>query len=325
MKISMTKATEAQHRTYYGLGTKIDLTIFGTQSPTLLDKANDLISGYEDRLTINRTKSELMSVNDAAGQTPVAVSSSTFALTKLAVKTSLQHDGFNASIGPLVKLWDIGFSDAHVPDDASIKDHLKVIDPTDIVLDDQDQTIFLKKAGMELDLGGIAKGYIADRIRDLWRSAGVRAGMINLGGNVLIMGSSPKHLDGDWRIGVQNPFAERGDNIAAIQIEACSAVTSGIYERHLDVDGKSYHHILDSQTGYPRQNNLASVTVFSKDSVVGEIETTRLFFAGGPIPNWMETADNVYGAIFITKDKEIQIVGLPEGSFHLFNDDFTVL
>ncbi|GAK47583.1 thiamine biosynthesis lipoprotein ApbE [Secundilactobacillus oryzae JCM 18671] len=320
----MTQATDIRHKTYYGLGTQIDLTLFGVADDQLLDEANALITRYEDALTVNRSQSELMVVNHAAGQHPVSVSPATYTLTKLAVETSLVHDGFNASIGPLVKLWSIGFKDANVPTDASIHETLKLIDPGQIELDDDQLSIFLKQPGMELDLGGISKGYIADRIRDLWRAHGIRAGIINLGGNVLLVGESPKQMTGKWRIGVQNPFTNRGDNVGVVELEACSAVTSGIYERQLKSGGQTYHHILDPETGYPRENNLASVTVFTKDSVVGEIETTRLFFAGGPMTNWPTNLNEVLGAIFITKDQQVQVVGLPEESFTLTNSEFKI-
>lgn len=106
-----------------------------------------------------------MDVNDAAGIKPVAVSDSTYQLTKLAIKTSQENFGFNALIGPLVKLWKIGFSGANVPPKEAIASQLSLIDPTQVELDDDKFTIFLKQAGMQLDLGAIAKGYIADRIK----------------------------------------------------------------------------------------------------------------------------------------------------------------
>lgn len=130
---------------------------------------------------------------------------------------------------------------------------------------------------MEIDLGAIAKGYIADRIQDLWHAYGIACGIINLGGNLLMVGKPPHHCDGLWRIGLRSPFSDNDEPIAVVTMPPCSAVTSGIYERRLTSGQKSYHHILDSNTGYPRENNLNSVTVFSKKSVTAEIETTRLF------------------------------------------------
>ena len=215
--------------THHALGTRINLTIFGNKYFSLLKKSMDLIDHYEDQLTVNRNESEVMSVNHGAGKTPKMVSPTTFDLIELAVKYSRENFGFNALIGPLVKLWKIGFAGAHVPSDAEIKERLKLIDPYKVLLNREARTVYLEEPGMELDLGGIAKGYIADRIRDLWIEAGVPAGIIDLGGNLLFVGKSPRRDDGQWIIGVQDPQLHRGENLATVLEPACSAVTSGIY------------------------------------------------------------------------------------------------
>lgn len=294
---------------YFALGTQIELTAFGTATEADLDDAYHLIQGYEDRLTVNRDHSELMSVNHAAGDHPVQVSASTYALTKLAVAVSRENCGFNAAIGPLVKLWRIGFSGANVPTETAIEKRQALCNPQNILLDDDNLTVFLTKPGMELDLGGIAKGYIADRIRDLWRSRGIQSGMINLGGNLLTMGPCPLHPDGLWRIGVQDPAQSRGRVVATVHQSACSAVTSGIYERYLKKDGHTYHHIIDPRTGHPLKTTVAGVTVFTRDSVVGEIESTRLFFAGHAPKGWAQDNPDIYGAVFVYQDHHVERVG----------------
>lgn len=293
-----------------GLGTVITLQIYGDQNEKILDQSFDLIAGYEDRLTVNRDHSEVMDINHAAGLHPVQVSASTYNLIKLAVYESKQNYGFNALIGPVVKLWHIGFKGAHVPTDAQIKAKMGLTNPDDVVLDDANQTVFLTKKGMELDLGGIAKGYIADRIRDLWRAYDVRAGIINLGGNVLFVNSSPKRASGEWILGVQDPKKKRGDNLTTATVHECSAVTSGTYERFLEINGKKYHHIIDLKTGYPVQTHVAGVTLFTRDSVQAEIECKRLFFAGGSIPGWKNDKAGRYGAIFVYDDDSIERIGV---------------
>lgn len=300
------------------------MTLFGDAKASQLDASNRLVAYYENLLTVNREGSEVMAVNDAAGDHAVSVSDATYSLTKRAIQLSRQNFGFNATIGPLVKLWKIGFTDAHVPTDSQIHDRLALIDPLQADFNDADLSIFLKRAGMELDLGGIAKGYIADRIADYWRAYGKRAGMIDLGGNLLLVGDSPAHPDGKWRVGIQAPSSERGKAILSVKIGPCSAVTSGIYERHLEAGGKSYHHILDPQTGYPRQNNLAGVTIFSKASIDGEIETARLFFAGQPVPGWAADRPDLYGAVFVTKDKRVTVVGLKDANVTVLDPSYQV-
>lgn len=323
----MTTKKTAIHKHYRGLGTNINLTAFGTATSKDLDDAYALVQMYEDRLTVNREHSELMDVNHAAGKQPVAVSDATFALTKLALLTSRQNFGFNALIGPLVKLWKIGFFDAHVPKAAQIKARLALCDPKNVSLDEEKMTIFLKQAGMELDLGAIAKGYIADRIQDLFEAKGISSAMIDLGGNLLLKGPAPKHADQKWRIGIQDPFAKRGHSILSVKIGPCSAVTSGIYERQLQSGGKTYHHILDPKTGYPHENNLASVTVFTKHSVIGEIETTRLFFNDDltDIDNYPSDPAEIFGAVLVTKDRQIKVLGLEHTELYLLDESYTLL
>ena len=133
------------------------------------------------------------------------MSAATYTLVRQAVELSRQHFGFNALIGPLVKLWHIGFTNAHVPEQSAINERLALIDPEAVICNDADFSVLLKVTGMELDLGAIAKGYIADRIQDYWEAFGQRAGMINLGGNLLMVGTSPLHPDGQWRVGIKIP------------------------------------------------------------------------------------------------------------------------
>lgn len=290
---------------HHALGTRVVLTIYGDQFYPVLAESMRLIDGYEDRLTVNRDQSEVMNVNHAAGKSPKAVSPTTYELVKLAVKYSRENFGFNALIGPLVKLWKIGFAGANVPSEQEIQKRLKLIDPYKVILDDDYRTVFLEQEGMELDLGGIAKGYIADRIKELWLKRGVPAGIINLGGNLLFVGQSPRRADGQWVIGVQDPRLKRGEDVEVVRKPACSAVTSGIYERFLEVDGKKYHHLLDPRTGYPLQTSLSSVTVFTTQSVMGEIEAKRLFFNGAPLDDWQNQPENL-GAVFISQNGEVR-------------------
>jgi len=303
----------AQHRTHksgYALGTNIQLTTFGTIDNAGVNEAFKLIQKYEDLLTVNRGHSEMMSVNKSAGLDPVQVSGATYSLVKTSMKYSQQNFGFNAAIGPLVKLWKIGFVGANIPSETDIENQMQIINPNDVVLDDKSQSVFLRKSGMELDLGGIAKGYIADRIRDLWHAMGISSGIIDLGGNVLFVGDSPTHDDHKWIVGVQNPTSERGETIGNVRIGECSAVTTGIYERYLEINGKKYHHVIDPRTGYPLKTDLASVTVFVKNSIEGELEAKRLFFNDGPIPDWGVDNDDLYGAVLIYQDGSATMINV---------------
>ncbi|WP_179395663.1 FAD:protein FMN transferase [Lacticaseibacillus absianus] len=302
--------TAPRRQTLRALGTRIALTVFGEQDDAALDAAAALIQREEDRLTVNRPDSEVMAVNRAAGQAGVAVSSATYALIQTAVAASRANYGFNALIGPLVKLWKIGFAGAAVPSNGEIAARLALSDPTAVQLDDVTHTVALAHPGMELDLGGIAKGFIADQIRTLWGAYGVAAGIIDLGGNLLFVGASPRRADGRWVIGVQDPGRARHEDLGTTVLPACSAVTSGIYERYLVQDGKKYHHLMDPRTGAPLQTALAGVTVFTRDSIQGELEAKRLFFAGAPLPGWLDDSTHL-GAVFAFEDGHTEVIGAP--------------
>lgn len=130
---------------------------------------------------------------------------------------------------------------------------------------------------MEIDLGALAKGYFADLIKEFFLSKGVQSGMINLGGNVLLVGDHPENPGGFWRVGVQDPEQHRNHLSGIIQFQDGSVVTSGIYERQFEYEDKSYHHIFDPQTGYPVESDIAGLTIVSKSSLVGEIYTSLYF------------------------------------------------
>lgn len=291
------------NKSYYALGTVINLTVAEPATEADLEAGYKLIQRFEDKLTVNRDESEVMTINHNAGIKAVAVPDDTYELIKLAVLVSRKHLGFNVAIGPLVKLWKIGFKGANKPSDDDIKQRLKLIDPERIELNDDLQTVFLKDKGMEIDLGGIAKGYIADKIKKLWLKRGVKTGIIDLGGNVLLVGPSV-HSDGMWNIGVQNPIKPRDVSLGVVHIPAKSIGTSGIYERKLVIDGHEYHHMFDSKTGYPIKNNLASVTIVSDKSVDGEIWSTIGFYQGIEKGKALIEQQAGIEAVFITKELE---------------------
>lgn len=316
MKMNEIKAAYRLTKKYTAMGTPIELTIFGSSDEKILDGAFDLILYYEDLFTVNRMSSELMDVNHAAGIAPVAVSEPVFRLTEIAIENSLANFGFNATIGPLVKLWRIGFADARLPRTDEIDEKRALIRPEDVVLDADNFSIFLKKKQMELDLGAIAKGYIADRIKDYWQAYGIASGIVNLGGNLLLIGQAPHHADKKWRVGVRNPFEKSGKAVLSVLTTAKSFVTSGISERNFEQDGKVYHHIIDPKTGYPHDNSIASVTVLTDQSMRGELESTRLFFADATPANYP------YAAIVIHKDYSVELINLPAWQIHIKDDRF---
>ena len=259
------------------MGASIHLTIFHEDAQNLLLQSEQLLHLYKNRFSANDADSELMEINLQAGKKAVQVHPELFELIELGKKHSIAANShLNIAIGPLVQTWRIGFSDAKLPSEEEIQRLLKITDPEEIFLNDSNREVYLSKEGMRIDLGALAKGYIADKLKEFLVEQGVRSGIIDLGGNILTIGENPT-FHRPWRIGIQNPVLKRGEHVAVIEVSDASVVTSGIYERQLVVDGKTYHHIFDRTTGYPMETELASITIVAEKSVDCEIWTTRLF------------------------------------------------
>ena len=261
------------------MGSHIDILIFDSiDAESILDDAVEMLKMYEHRFSANDDSSELMVVNHNAGIKAVEVHPDLFDLIKIGKVHSCAPNSFlNIAIGPIVQTWRIGFNDVKVPSKQEIDNLLEITDPNQIILDEEKQSVFLAKKGMAINLGALAKGYIADLMIDYMKKRGVESGLINLGGNVLAFGDAKHNPDLMWRIGIQNPVESRGNHLFTIGIKNQSVVTSGIYERKHTENGKTYHHILNPETGYPVKTNVAGLTIISTASVDGEIWTTRLF------------------------------------------------
>ena len=259
------------------MGASITLTIFHENAQQLLLQSEQLLHLYKNRFSANDADSELMEINLQAGKKAVQVHPELFELIALGKKHSIAANShLNIAIGPLVQTWRIGFSDAKLPSEEEIQRLLKITNPEEIVLNDSNREVYLSKEGMRIDLGALAKGYIADKLKEFLVEQGVQSGIIDLGGNILTIGENPT-FHRPWRIGIQNPALDRGEHVAVIEVSDASVVTSGIYERQLVVDGKTYHHIFDRTTGYPMETEVASITIVAEKSVDCEIWTTRLF------------------------------------------------
>lgn len=297
---------EQKKRTIHLMGTIIELMVEHKQAEKVLSKSVELLKIYEHRFSANDPKSELMSINLRAGIKAVSVHPELFNLIKIGKKHSVDPNSrLNIAVGPLVQTWRIGFKDARVPNADEIKNKLKLTDPTQIILNERDTSVFLRKSGMLIDLGALAKGYIADLMLEYWKNCGVKSALINLGGNIVVYGDAPNREDGLWRIGIRDPNSDVESYQLILPIRERSVVTSGIYERSLSVGDKQYHHILDTKTGYPAHTDVSSLTIISNNSIDGEIWTTRLF---GESPNEIMATINQLPeieGIMIKKNNEV--------------------
>lgn len=298
------KEKEPIKKTEFVLGTIVDIQIYDEKDILVVDKVMSRLREIENDMTINRDKSDLQDLNNNSG-VPYRVKADTYEVVKRALYYSeISNGNFDMTIGPLIKLWNIGSDNPRLPEFKEIEDGLSLVNYKDVVLM-KDQTILLKKKGMIIDLGSIAKGYAADEAVKIMKDNGVKKAILNLGGNIYALGS--KANGQGWKIGIQDPYSDRGEYLGIVTIKDETVVTSGIYERYFEKDGIRYHHILDPKTGYPVENNVASVTIVSSSSIDADGLSTTLFVLGVEEGlKLVESLDNV-DAVFITKDKEISV------------------
>lgn len=311
-------------QTEFLMGTYVSLRVYDEGKEHVLEDAFTRVEELADKITVNEPGSEMDKVNEASGAEVIEVSEDVFPLIETAAEYSaIENSGFDYTIGPVTDLWRIGFDDARVPDPEEIEAVLLLVDHTKVELDSGNRTVFLTENGMKLDLGAIAKGYIADEIKEVFLENGITTSIIDLGGNVIVMGDSPTRDSGGFNVGVQDPFESRGSYVAALNLQDQSIVTSGIYERYIEKDGEIYHHLMNPETGYPFENDLASVTIISDRSIDGDALSTTVFGLGLEEGlAYINDAEDVEG-IFITKDKDIYTSEGLADNFSLTNEAYS--
>ena len=292
------------------LNTAVTVTIYDSNDKNLLTECMNLCDKYEKIFSRTASDSELYQLNHRE-LAPVEGTENTYQVSDdLAELVSegldyseLSKEAFDIAIEPLTSLWDFTAEDPQVPEDSLIQAALPKCDYHNISVDKDKNEITLKTDDTAIELGAIAKGYIADRLKDYLVSQNVKSAIINLGGNVLCIGEKPDNSA--FKIGIQKPFADRSETIAVMDIKDKSVVSSGIYERCFEQNGTLYHHLLNPETGYPCDNGLIAVTIISDKSVDGDALSTTCFALG--LEDGMKLAESLddVQAFFVTSDYEI--------------------
>ena len=294
--------------TDFKLNTVITINIYDSDNENLLTECMALCDQYEAIFSRTDPGSELYQLNHRQLQ-PVDGTADTYQISEelaellaKGLSYSQTSDGaFNIALAPLTSIWDFTSENPQVPNEVTIQDALSKCDYDNVVLNGCQIT--LPSADTAFDLGGIAKGYIADKLKEYLVSQGIQSATINLGGNVLCIGTKPDETP--FKIGIQKPFADRNETIAVMEIDGKSVVSSGIYERFFEQDETLYHHILNTSTGYPYNNDLVAVTIISDKSVDGDALSTTCFALGLEKGKaYAETLEDVQ-AVFVTKDYDV--------------------
>ena len=298
--------------------TVISITLYDSNASKLIDECFNIADKYEKQLSKTIPESDISKINNSFDW--VIVSKETYDLVEKTLEYEELSDGkFSVVCGALVDLWDIPGRSAYIedpnldtysnttvlPSSQEISEALKLCGKDKMDLDSNTHSIRINTKGAKLDLGAVAKGYVADKMKEYLISQGVTSGIIQLGGNVLTIGKNPTKDNGMYSIGIAKPFSDDGEIITAVSITDESVVTSGNYQRYFEYEGNIYHHIIDLTTGYPADTGLNSVSVVCSSSTEADIMSTILLLSGKEKGAELSDSLNLTDAIFIDDSNNI--------------------
>ncbi|MBB5224683.1 FAD:protein FMN transferase [Treponema ruminis] len=292
------------------LGTICSINLFDDGSDELYNKVFARLREIDDEFALDKKHSDLYRINSRAYVEPVTVGEDVFSVMEFALLLSKITDGaFDVSVEPLVKLWNINSAAPHVASKEELDEVLPLIDYRNIVINRENRSVHFLKEGMGLDFGGIAKGFAADEVIKICEENEVRRAIIDLGGNIYVYGK--KSNSKDWNVGIKNPEYPDSAPLIRVTVPQNSVVTSGIYERYFEAGEKRYHHIFSPFTGCPVENELSSVTIICKNSMLSDGLSTAFFVLGERkslelIPKLSSVFNLKISAIFITNNREVK-------------------
>ncbi len=252
------------------------VSLQGRCKESVLQEALQECARYEALLSKNRQDSDVWRLNHAQGER-VPVSEETRAILSMAQEVSeASHGWFDVTIAPASALWDFKAEAPALPEAAALAEAAALVDYTQVTIAPAGVRL---GEGQSIDLGGIAKGYVADALVSFLADRGVTDALVNIGGNVKALGQNERR--GPWQVAIQDPAGQYGSGVGVVSLPSgYSLVTSGVYERGFDLDGVRYHHILDPHTGYPIQNGVASVSILAQSSLLADALSTACFALG---------------------------------------------
>lgn len=272
----------AAEKATFSMGTLISLRVYGPdedRAGAWLDAADREMNRLADILTVHADESPILEVMRRSGEA-VEVPEEAAEAVAASLRVARESGGaFEPTIGKLVDVWKIGFGGNRVPSDREIREALRFVGWERVRVTESGGRHYVRVAkGQDLDLGGIAKGYIGSRMAMYLRELGAKKALLNLGGNVVLVGSNPE--GNPWRIGLQHPAEERNGFFAVLESEDESVITSGAYERKMEVNGREYGHILSAKTGRPVATDLSSVSIADRDGAKADAWCTAFFAMG---------------------------------------------
>ena len=300
----------------------IKINVSELEGKKVAEKSIQLIDKIEQMMSFYNTSSQISHINYKAGQSWITVSPELFFVIEESKRYARLTKGvFDISVAALTALWQYYGKLEKVPPESLIEKTLKLVDYEGILLDEDNKKVKLERKEQKIELGGIAKGYAANRIIELYREMGIKSGIINLGGNVSLLGS--RYDGAPWGVGIQNPNRDRDKCLGIVLLADTSVVTSGDYERFFQKGNRLFHHILDPYTGYPAKSELRSVTVIHPDSMLADVLATTIFILGmGKGVELIKHFGDV--ELIIVTDKRIYLSHNLVKKFHLIEKGFEI-
>lgn len=300
-----TKSNEVYKHTkdVFAMDTYMTLTVYGEEADHAIDEGIAEIKRLDALLSTGSESSEVSVLNTNQGG---HLSEDTSYLWERSYEIYLDTRGaFDVTIYPIMKAWGFASGEFNVPKENEVASLLTLVNSSKVVYDQRLKNIELPK-NVQIDFGGIAKGYTSQRVADIMKSSdSISGAMLNLGGNIQLVGKKP---DGSlFKVGIKNPLDEDG-YLGIIEATDVAIITSGGYERYFEEEGVKYHHIIDPCTGYPANNGLVSVTIISADGTLADGYSTSLFVMGKEkaIDYWKSNSDE-FEFVLLTDSGELLV------------------
>lgn len=302
------------------MNTVVTQKVYGKNRDKAIENVDACLKEMEKELSMYIEDSYISKVNKNADMQPVKVNDYTFRLIETAKSyCELSKGMFDITIAPITKLWGITSENPKVPSQKEIDNLLPLINYNNIILDSSAKTVFLKEKGMAIDLGGIAKGYINNLIKEEYEKLEIPSALISIGGNIYAYHAKPDQSL--YTVGIRDPEGSPNDMIGKLKIKDKIVATSGAYERFFEQDGKIYHHILNTQTGYPADSDLLSITIVSEDGGLADFLSTTLFIAGKEhLDQYLNHSK--FSVIVVDKQRNVYLSNNLKDSFELTNTQY---
>ena len=312
---------EPESRDFFAMDTYMTLSAYGDDAGKTLEEGERLITELDEKLSAENKDSGIAKLNR---ERKSSIDEDMNYLIGRSVELYKETDGiFNIAIYPVMKAWGFTTKKYKIPSKRKLQRLVSRMDLSKLSVSEDGKTAEIRQDGMEIDLGGIAKGYASSKVAELFEENGIESAMINLGGNVQAVGTKP---DGsNWRVAVRSPYGD-DEFLGVLEIADKAAVTSGGYERYFKRNGKTYHHIMDPETGYPAKKGLISVTVVSDDGTLADGLSTSLYIMGKEkaLDYWHRHSDQ-FEAVLMDKNDHLYVTNGLKDVFTSDKYDITIV